>query len=585
MTQPGRREYRLLFERVPATVLVLDPRLCIVGATDEYLEATHTRREEIVGRLLFEVFPDNPEDPSATGVTNLRLSLERVLETRRTDTMAVQKYDIPVPASDRFETRYWAPENRPIVAADGSLSLILHCVEDVTERVLRTAVVENLGRDLELVRHAALHDGLTGLPNRTLAVDRLEMALASRRRDGDGVAVLMIDFDRFKTINDSFGHQAGDELLAALGSRLTGAVRSNDTVARLGGDEFVVICDAKAGIDNVVLVAERILRAIAAPIVARSGEHDLSASIGIVLADATHGSAAELLRDADAAMYRAKQRGGGRYEVFNEALRRRTFGRVQTAAELRRAIAGSDQLRVHYQPIIDLETGDTVGTEALVRWAHPARGLLQPDDFLAVAEETGLIRELGQWVLAQAIGQTVEWQRRYDRPLQIAVNVSPRQLADADFPDRAAEIAEATGVHQGSLHLEIGEEALMEDAVTSSACLTRLREQGVGLVVDRFGSGYASLSHLDRLAPDGVKVDRSFTRGVGSDERRNAIVSAVIQMSQALGVTLVAEGVETDSQREHLRQMGCGRAQGHLWSSAVPAEGIRRLLDGRFTTR
>jgi diguanylate cyclase (GGDEF)-like protein len=537
-----------------------------------------TQREEIVGRTIFDVFPDNPEDLNATGVANLSASLQRVLATGARDKMPIQKYDIPSPGSDRFEPRYWAPENRPVMGDDGRVAFILHCVRNVTDRVMQAARVENLGRDLEIVRHAALHDALTALPNRALAVDRLEMALERRKREGTNVAVLMIDLDRFKVINDSLGHHIGDELLAVLAPRLAAAVRSNDTIARLGGDEFGVICDAPAHPQDVVGVAERLLASLSEPVLLSTGRHHVGASIGIALAGGVNDTAGSLLRDADAAMYVAKRRGGRRYEIFDETIRQQSVDRMRTEEDLRMATA-KGELRVHYQPIIDLRSGWPIGTEALLRWQHPERGLLPPDDFIPIAEETGLIHELGHWVLENAASQAGEWHKRYGAPLSVAVNVSATQLLDDSFADLVIDVAASAGVQPAMLQLEITETAMIEDTEVSVSGISALRKQGLNLVLDDFGTGYASLSHLSRVIPDAIKIDRSFTDGVGRDHARSVIVGGVISLARDLGVTVIAEGVETSAQYQHLRRLGCHRGQGHYWSRAQPAETATLLLD------
>jgi diguanylate cyclase (GGDEF)-like protein/PAS domain S-box-containing protein len=432
-------------------------------------------------------------------------------------------------------------------------------------------------RKEEVTRDAALHDPLTGLPNRALALDRLAHALARRQRDRIDVAVFVLDLDRFKTINDSFGHAAGDEVLLALGPRLTAAVRATDTVARLGGDEFVVICpDVDAG-RGVTDVAERLAAAVARPLVLDSGEHFFTVSTGVALAATRTDTPASLLGDADAAVYRAKARGRGRYELFDEAMRTSAMARVRTEAELRRALERGE-LEVFYQPVIDLATGRVVSTEALVRWAHPQRGMISPLEFIPIAEESGLIAELGLQVLEHACRQTAAWQRHVDPAIGVSVNVSGRQAGNPVFPAQVAAIAGRHGLRAGTLLLEITETVLMEEADAPETVIDTLAEHGITLALDDFGTGYSSLSRLKRFRLDVLKIDRSFVAGIEANIDDRAIVKAIIDMAHAVGLTVVAEGVETREQEETLRGFGCDRAQGYLYARPQPAAAITDVL-------
>jgi diguanylate cyclase (GGDEF)-like protein/PAS domain S-box-containing protein len=440
---------------------------------------------------------------------------------------------------------------------------------------LITVAVER-HRGEQATRHAALHDPLTGLPNRTLALDRLEQALAHRRREGIDVAVFALDVDRFKNVNDSFGHAAGDEVLLALALRLTGAVRPTDTVARLGGDEFVVICPAIDGAREATEVAERLAVATNRPLVLDSGEHFLKVSIGITLT-AHQDTPGSLLRDADAAMYRAKERGRGRYELFDKAMRAEIVTRIRTETELRGAL-DSGELTVWFQPVIDLATGQTVSTEALARWEHPSRGLLAPLEFIPIAEEIGVIGELGLHVLEHACRQTAAWQQRFGTALGVSVNVSGRQATNPQFPAQAASIAERCGLRPGTLALEITESVLMEEADSPAAILRTMQEYGLALALDDFGTGYSSLSRLKRFPLDILKIDRSFVSGVDSNTDDRAIVKATIDMAHAVALTVVAEGVETREQEDHLRAFGCDGAQGYLYARPQPGQAITDVL-------
>jgi diguanylate cyclase (GGDEF)-like protein/PAS domain S-box-containing protein len=432
----------------------------------------------------------------------------------------------------------------------------------------------------EQIRHRAVHDALTGLPNRTLVLDRLGGALKRRQRDGGLVAVLLLDLDQFKLINDSLGHQAGDDLLTTLAPRLRDALRPADSVGRLGGDEFVVICEDLEGPHDAIQVAQRVLTAVSQPLVLRDEEHFVSASLGIAVAESADIDAESLIRDADAAMYRAKERGRGRYELFDDSLRQRVLVRLRTESELRRALE-RDELVVHYQPVIDLEEGRVAAVEALVRWQHPRRGLLEPVDFIGAAEDTGLILPLGDAVLTKACRDVAGLQRRFEhgrRPLTVSVNASAKQLADSAFPTRAAEIARRCGLAPGSLTLEITESILMEEASSPATVLSRTRDLGIGLLLDDFGTGYSGLSYLRRFPLDGLKIDRAFVAGLGTDDEDSAIVAAVIRMARTLGMTVIAEGVESREQLVGLLELECDRAQGFLYSPPIPADELGPMI-------
>jgi diguanylate cyclase (GGDEF)-like protein/PAS domain S-box-containing protein len=425
--------------------------------------------------------------------------------------------------------------------------------------------------------HASLHDPLTGLPNRTLALDRLERALRRRRRERIDVAVFVLDLDRFKMINDTLGHAAGDELLVALTPRLIAAVRSVDTVARLGGDEFVVICPEIDAANGAGEVAERLAAAVNRPLLLDSGEHFFTISTGIALAATPQDTPESLLGDADAAMYRAKERGRGRYEMFDEAMRVSVTNRVRTESELRHAL-DRGELEVWHQPVIDLANGRPVSTEALVRWAHPQRGLLPPSEFIPIAEETGLIIPLGLYVLEAACKQTAAWQQQLDPGLALSVNVSGRQATNPIFPAQAAAIAARCGLRPGSLALEITETVLMEEADSPATVLGTFQAHGLTLVLDDFGTGYSSLSRLKRFPLDVLKIDRSFVFGCETNMNDRAIVKATIDMAHAVGLKVVGEGVETREQEEYLRACGCDRAQGYLYARPLPAEQLTEVL-------
>ena len=417
--------------------------------------------------------------------------------------------------------------------------------------------------------HQATHDALTGLPNRTLFLDRLGQALAQRHEDGTTVAVVFLDVDRFKVINDSAGHGAGDRLLTGLAQRLSGLVRPGDTVARFGGDEFTVLCQGVAGASGALKIAERIVEGTAAPFALDDGEVVVTLSAGIALPRA--GDTPEtLLRDADAAMYRAKERGRNRIEVFDEAMRDTAVARLDTEKALRRAL-DADELVLHYQPQVRVADGRLTGVEALVRWQHPERGLLPPGQFVPLAEEAGLIVPLGARVLEEACRQAQAW-RRAGTPVVVWVNVSPVQVAQPDLARRVAGVLDATGVDPALIGLELTESALLADA----SSVVALSELGVRLAIDDFGTGYSSLDHLRRFPFDLVKIDRSFVAALDG-ARGTAIVAAVVGLAHALGLEALAEGVETEAQHDALRGIGCDLAQGFWFARPEPAATVAHL--------
>jgi diguanylate cyclase (GGDEF)-like protein/PAS domain S-box-containing protein len=471
-------------------------------------------------------------------------------------------------ASYRIDQRFVHADGRAVwVAHSGSVvrdvygdPLYFVCqIEDVTERRARG----------ELIAHQAIHDPLTGLPNRLLFVDRLRRALATAEGD-NRVAVLFLDLDQFKVINDSLGHNAGDRLLVALADRLRAAIRPSDTVARFGGDEFAVLCTGVPDEDVAYELARRISSAVSKPIVLPEGEVFVTASVGIALSGGELETPETLLRNADAAMYRAKDQGRARAELFQSDAHDRAVRHLRTGNELHRALERGE-LRLHYQPIVSLEDGKVSGFEALLRWEHPRRGLVQPDDFVGLAEETGLVVPIGSWALEEACRQAATWHLA-GAPLSISVNLSPRQLAEPTLPEDVARVLQATGIDPGALWLEITENTLMRDAESAVRTLSALRSLGVHLAVDDFGTGYSSMSYLKRFPVQALKVDRTFVDGIGREPEDSAICTAVVSLAHALGLRAVAEGVETPEQLAELRTLGCELAQGFLFGRPAPAE-------------
>ena len=431
-----------------------------------------------------------------------------------------------------------------------------------------------------------LHDVLTGLPNRTLLIDRLGHALALARRQKTTLAVITADLDSFKLVNESFGHAIGDQVLLEVVDRLRQIVRVSDTMARNGdgglgrldGDEFVVICENLASEHDAVAVTERIVEALSEPFTLGAEPIFLTASVGIALPVA--GADAEsLIRDATTARHRAKERGRGRFEIFDPALHARVANRLSHESRLRYALE-ADQFTLHYQPLVSARDDQWIGAEALIRWNHPERGLLLPADFLPLAEETGLIIPMGRWVMEQACAQAAAWQsdvcRR--RPYRVSVNVSGHQLLSDDAPAMVAEALASSGLEPARLAVEITETVLLGETSAAVQVLTALNALGVRIFLDDFGTGYSSLSYLKRLPFDAVKLDRAFVRGLDESSVDQQIIGAVVQMVRALGMTVVAEGVETDAQRIRLAELGCHVLQGYHFARPMPAEQMTAML-------
>ncbi|MHB8330291.1 MAG: putative bifunctional diguanylate cyclase/phosphodiesterase, partial [Acidimicrobiales bacterium] len=439
-------------------------------------------------------------------------------------------------------------------------------VRDITER----KVAESL------LAHQALHDPLTGLPNRVLLVDRLRQAIArSRRNESPPPVVMFLDLDRFKLVNDSLGHGAGDDLLVEVADRMSDVVRATDTVARFGGDEFVLLCEDMVDEASVTTLAGRIMKVLEAPFALNGEQLHVGASIGVATVDDESGTAEELLGDADFAMYLAKARGGqGRVQLFDQATRATARQRVHTETALAQALE-RDELEVHYQPVVETASRHMVGVEALVRWQHPTRGLLLPSAFLDVAEQTGLIVPIGTWVLAEACRQVQAWNERLaiDAQLSLSVNLSGRQLAEPDLAASVAATLRRAGVSPGTLKLflEVTETLLPEDDVEARRHLLDLHALGIELAIDDFGTGYSSLGYVRDLPISMVKIDRSFVAGLGDSERDEAIVGAVVQLAGTLGLQVVAEGVETEAQFANLSDMACDFVQGFLFGRPQPA--------------
>ncbi|MDH5290503.1 MAG: EAL domain-containing protein, partial [Acidimicrobiia bacterium] len=435
------------------------------------------------------------------------------------------------------------------------------------------------------LRHQALHDDLTGLPNRVLLRQRIEATMASA---GDqGLAMIVIDLDDFKTVNDSLGHSIGDELLRHLSARLTGALRDSDMAARLGGDEFAVLLE-EAERAPVLATAQRLLREIEAPITISDREISLHASVGVAFsADGGAATAETLLRNADLAMYGAKNRGKGRVAVFDDSMHEGAFERLELKADLARAVERGELL-LHYQPVVDLARGTIAGFEALMRWNHRARGTVGPGTFIPLAEETGLIVPIGRWLMDEALGQLRRWQNLLPdgETLSMSINVSGRQLEDEHVVDDLRTAIDRAGVAAGSVVVELTESVVVEDSPELVARLREIRALGVGLHADDFGTGFASYAALQSLPFTGVKIDRSLVSGLDGEmaDRAVAQVHSIIDMAASTGLRVVAEGIESGAQAAVLRDLHCEHAQGFYFARPAPADGAQAELLRRSGT-
>jgi len=549
----SERRYRLLFENNPQPMWVHDPATHrILAVNDAAVRAYGYARDDFLARSLADIWL---ADDGATYADDLA---------------RIEADDMGRPYLARHRT------------SDGSaidVELTAHAIDDGGQDqrlVLAVDVTDRRRLEAELARQT-LHDELTRLPNRTLFRDRLEQTLGRRRALGS-VAVLFLDVDNFKVVNDSLGHVAGDELLIQLARRLSTVARPGDTIARLGGDEFTVLLDDLRAPGDAMRVAGRLVEATRAAFDLQSQELFVTASVGIAFGTPGVTKAGELMRQADVALNRAKAQGRNHFVVYDEAMNSRAMERLELEGDLRHALERGE-LRIHYQPEVDLADGRLVGVEALVRWQHPRRGLLLPGAFVQVAEETGLILPIGQWVLDTSARQVHAWREQYpfSREMTLSVNLSVRQLQQADLAERVARSLAETRLAPGALHLEITESMIIDLSERAGTALRNLRRLGVAIALDDFGTGFSSLSTLRTMPVEVLKIDRSFV--VGRETERNlAIVEAVVRLAHALNIEVVAEGIETPAARAALLAVGCDRGQGYLFGRPMPAEDLETLL-------
>jgi diguanylate cyclase (GGDEF)-like protein/PAS domain S-box-containing protein len=495
-----------------------------------------------------------------------RTALDNVLEQRRG--RLVQDFRLRTPDGHFL---WFALKARPVVGSDGEVVRLVGTLSDVTE--FKNAE--------ERLLHDAVHDNLTGLPNRQLFVDRIESVLAlSKADEAIRPTIIVIDLDRFKQVNDSVGIAVGDSILLTLARRLARLLKPQDTLARLAGDQFALILLSEKQADRIVAFAETLRRALRAPITFNDREIFLTASMGIALSDGQPHRTEEVLKDAELAMYHAKRIGGDRIEVFKQSMRARKTDRLTLESDLRRALE-REEITILYQPIVRLNNRSVAGFEALARWDHPKMGRMSPSDFIAIAEEIGLIVDLGLFVLEHTARQLGNWQRaaRSREPIFASVNVSSRQLLRQDLIQDLRTVIARSGLARGSLKLELTESLVMENPEHAAQMLTRIKELGAGLALDDFGTGHSSLSYLQRFPFDTIKIDQSFVRA-SSKGQRPVILRSIIALAHDLGMEVVAEGAETDSDAAELYQLGCEYAQGYVFGEPMSAEAARQLLTG-----
>ena len=552
-------EYKLrtLLENMSEGLLHLDENDCIIFTNTRFCEMTGYREEDLAGQNASELFLDE-EGREIFQKSNERSRLG-----------FSENYELPLRTAEG--KMIWSLVGVvPTFNEDGKIVGSMSVLTDITERKLAEAQL----------LHNAMHDALTGLPNRALFLEHLRRAMGHSPLRKKTFAVLFLDFDGFKLINDSLGHLEGDALLKLIARRLESLVRADDVVARLGGDEFTILLDELTGSKDALFVVERIKDIFNVPFNLGGREVFISASIGIALRDAKYKTPEDMLRDADIAMYRAKSNGKGQHEIFNKAMREEVSNRLRLETELREALERGE-FSVFYQPIMQIAANQLIGFEALVRWFHPQRGQIMPGEFIPIAEETGLILPLGEWILRESCRQVHEWQQRFPArsDLTISVNLSCKQFMQMDLADRVAEILRETGLEARYLRLEVTESHVMENSQMAITIMNRLRELGIQLSIDDFGTGYSSLSYLQRLPINYLKIDRSFINVMNSNHENGEIVRAIVMLAKNLNMQVVAEGIETEEQALQLINLDCAFGQGFFYSKPTSAMAAEAILE------
>lgn len=550
----SERKYQLLMEQATDGILISDNQGSYIDANAKACDLLGYTREELLRLTIRDLIADSE-------TVNITACLETLADG----------------AAVRCE--------RSLQHKDGSILIV-----EISARMLENSRIQAIIRDIterkqteEQLLHHAFHDMLTGLPNRALFIDRLEQAIyRSKRRKDYMFAILFLDLDRFKIINDSLGHTIGDQLLVAMARRLELCLRPGDTIARLGGDEFTILLDDIKDFANANFVAERIQKAVSLPFDMEGHEVFTTVSIGIAVSATGYDRPDEVLRDADIAMYRAKALGKARYEVFDINMHARFVSLLRLETDLRRALE-RQEFRVYYQPIVSLETGHITGFEALLRWQHPRRGLILPGEFIPVAEETGLIITMDRWVLREAYRQMRIWHKQLDikTPLSVSVNLSSKQFSQPDLIEHIDQTLREQDGEAHHLKLELTESVVMENAEVTAAMLADLRALNVRVSIDDFGTGYSSLSYLQRFPIDTLKIDRSFVKGIGVNGDNIEIVQAITALAHSLGMDVIAEGIETAEQLARLRALACEYGQGYYFARPIDSEAAYALLAAR----
>lgn len=552
------RKLSKAIEQSPSSVLICDRQWRIEFVNQKFSQLTGHQAQDIIGKHPGLLVDDGTGQNDTRQLwQNIRLQVQRV-GVWQGEVNSVRK------GGERFWEQVVVT---PIKQSDGTVSNYLILGEDISIRKRY---------EQQLLRQAN-YDILTGLPNRMLALDRLKLALAHARRETSLVGVMFLDLDNFKHINDTMGHDAGDNLLIEAARRISSCLRGTSTVARLGGDEFLVILPGLSGSDATVQVAERILQTFVAPFVVSGQEVFVTTSIGIAIYPVDSDNSGTLLQHADAAMYQAKSKGKSAYERFAPEMKEVSLERLQIESRLRRALE-LNEFELYYQPIVATASGTLIGAEALIRWNNPTMGMVMPDKFIPLAEETGLITPIGEWVLGEACRAAVRWRESTGRSINIAVNVSPRQFRDPGFIDTVFQVLEQSSLQPHLLELEITERLILDNTIETARILTRLDGHGVRLSVDDFGTGFSALSYLKSYPFDTLKIDKSFIQDVTREQDDAALVKAIINMAHSLGLKVIAEGVEEESQTHFLRQENCDFAQGYFYSRPVPESDFENWL-------
>lgn len=549
----SEKRYRTLFERNLAGVYrsTLDGR--ILDCNESFARIFgYASREEVLQQTAWDMYIKREDREAAVA---------KLLERQN-----LTNYEICLRRKDGSSV--WVLESEHLIEGpDGRLSVIEGTAIDITERK----------RAEEQVKHLAFHDPLTNLPNRLLFNDRLTLAVAQAHRHNQKLAVLFLDLDRFKVINDSLGHSVGDELLRQVAERIQEHVREGDTVARLGGDEFTLLVPGITAEEDAAKIARKICDAVHDPFWIDGRELFVTTSLGVSVYPSDGHDAETLVRNADSAMYRAKEQGRDNYQLYTPAMNAKAIERLSLESRLRQAVA-NDELELHFQPFIDLRTSEVLGAEALLRWRHPELGLIPPGEFIPIAELSGLIVPIGEWVLRTACAEAMKWHEKGFPALTVSVNLSSRQFQQSDLGSQVTHALEETGLEPDKLDLEITESCAMQNAEHSINTLQGLKKQGVRISMDDFGTGYSSLNYLKRFPIDRIKLDQSFVRDLPADKDDAAIAMAVIAMGRSLELVVIAEGVETEEQLQFLSSHDCDQLQGFLFSRPLPAEAFQAFL-------